>query len=194
MIHSSLRIIREEHATLAAMLRSLTMMLRRGPGADRPGFFNVVRAMLFYIDEVPEQQHHPKESELLFPRLQQKTAAAAEVVARLERDHQHSEQAVRQLQHQLLAWEFLGESRREAFLEAANRYVEGYLEHMQAEEQHILPLAVQCFDETDWLALDQAFAANRDPLNSAQTRDPVYEHLFSQILMQAPAPIGLGAA
>jgi hypothetical protein len=29
--------------------------------------FDVLRAMLFYIDEFPERLHHTKESELLFP-------------------------------------------------------------------------------------------------------------------------------
>ena len=34
MKHSSLQTIREEHASLAAMLQSLRMMLKRGPGTD----------------------------------------------------------------------------------------------------------------------------------------------------------------
>lgn len=32
-------------------------------------FFDVVRAMLFHIDEFPERLRHPKESNLLFPSL-----------------------------------------------------------------------------------------------------------------------------
>jgi hypothetical protein len=40
-------------------------------GAPRgaPPPFDVLRAMLFYIDEFPERLHHTKESELLFPKL-----------------------------------------------------------------------------------------------------------------------------
>ena len=69
MTHSSLQIIRDEHAAVAAVLRSLVMMMERGPGDEPERFFDVVRAMLFYIDEFPERLHHPKESDLLFPRL-----------------------------------------------------------------------------------------------------------------------------
>jgi hemerythrin-like domain-containing protein len=57
----SLHIIRDEHASLAAMLRSMSQLLERGPEKDPRQFFEVMRAMLFYIDEFPEQLHHPKE-------------------------------------------------------------------------------------------------------------------------------------
>jgi hemerythrin-like domain-containing protein len=33
---------------------------------DRDQFFDVLRAMLFYVDEFPERLHHPKESALLY--------------------------------------------------------------------------------------------------------------------------------
>ena len=98
MTHESLRIIRDEHSALAAMLRSLSMMVQQGPGDDAQQYFDVMRAMLFYIDEFPERLHHPKETELLFPRV---AAAAPEVgmaIARLDRDHQYTEKAVRDIQ------------------------------------------------------------------------------------------------
>ena len=69
MKHTSLQIIRDEHASLAAMLQSMRMMVDRGPADNAENFFDVMRAMLFYIDEFPERLHHPKESNLLFPRV-----------------------------------------------------------------------------------------------------------------------------
>ena len=86
MKHRSLEIIRDEHSSLAAMLQSMRLMVDRGPQNDPRNFFDVLRAMLFYIDEFPERLHHPKETELLFPRV---AAAAPEVgmaVARLDHD------------------------------------------------------------------------------------------------------------
>ena len=62
--HTSLDTIRDEHSALAAILRSLRMMGERGPRDEPQGFFDVMRAMLFYIDEFPERLHHPKESDL----------------------------------------------------------------------------------------------------------------------------------
>ena len=69
MVHESMRVIIDEHSALSAMLRSLIMMIDRGPLDDRDQFFDVLRAMLFYVDEFPERLHHPKESTLLFPRV-----------------------------------------------------------------------------------------------------------------------------
>ncbi len=193
MQHESLRVIRDEHAALAAMLRSLSMMVKRGPG-DQPGkFFDVLRAMLFYIDEFPEKLHHPKETELLFPKVLQAAPQVAPAIERLDRDHTHGEASVRELQHLLLAWELLGDGRREAFDAAARKYVKFYLEHMQLEETEILPLAEKSLSAQDWAELDRAFASNRDPLTGKYPRDPGYDRLFTRIVMTAPEPIGLGS-
>jgi len=192
LIQSSIQIIHDEHTALASMLRSIGMMLDRGPGANPQTFFEVMRAMLFYIDEFPEQRHHPKETELLFPpvaRLAPETHAA---IAQLDQDHAHGEVAVRELQHLLLAWELLGEPRREVFETAARRYLSFYLEHMRLEETVVLPAAVRVLSEDDWRAIDAAFETNCDPLTGKYPRDPIYDRLFTQIVTQAPAPIGLG--
>ena len=189
---TALQIIRDEHAALAAMLRSVLLMLERGPGDDAPRFFSVLRAMLFYIDEFPERRHHPNESNLLFPRLARQAPELMPVIRRLEDDHLRGEGRVRELQHLLLAWELLGLSRRAAFVEAAQAYVRFYLEHMRLEEVQVLPAAQRHLPPEDWAELDRAFERDRDPLAGGE-RDPRYERLFTQIVNTAPAPIGVGA-
>ena len=142
MKRDALRIVRDEHASLAAMLRSLLTMLDRGPetgGAER--FFDVLRAMLFYIGEFPEKLHHPKESDLLFPRVARAAPHTLEAIERLEKDHLGGEDRVRELVHLLMAWEYLGEPRRQAFEDEARAYVAFYLAHMKLEEQVVLPAA-----------------------------------------------------
>ena len=194
MAHESMRIIRDEHAALAAMLRSLGMMVDRGPGNEPETFFDVLRAMLFYIDEFPERLHHPKESDLLFPRVARLAPETMDVIVRLENDHASGESTVRELQHLLLAWELVGDARRDAFDQAAKRYLAFYLEHMRLEETVILPAALRVLGEADWKELDAAFATNCDPLTGKYPRDPAYDRLFTRIVMRAPAPIGLGAS
>ena len=192
MSPSSLRAIREEHSSLAAVLQSLRLMLDRGPGDEPAAFFDVMRAMLFYIDEVPERQHHPKESEWLFPKVAERSPEAAQAIERLERDHAGGEAAVRELQHLLLAWELMGDVRRDAFSTALLRYIDFYLEHMRLEETVVLPAAQQHLTAQDWSAMDAAFAGNSNPLSSVQARDPAYDRLFTRIVQRAPSPIGLG--
>lgn len=196
MIHESLRVIRDEHASLAAMLQSLMQMVRRGADPDGTGekevFFSVLRAMLFYVDEFPEQQHHPKESKVLFPRVVRAVPALMPVIDQLERDHHSGESRVRELMHLLMAWEYLGDSRRAAFETAVTAYVDFYLHHMRLEETDVLPAAEAHLSDADWQALDAAFVTNRDPLNPRVPRDPAFERLFSLIVSRAPSPVGLG--
>ncbi len=194
MVHESIRIIRDEHAALAAMLKSMGLMIDRGPADNAGGFFDVLRAMLFYIDEFPERLHHPKESNLLFPRVAHLAPQTMPAIVKLEQDHASGEVAVRELQHLLLAWELVGEARRSAFEEAAKKYLDFYLEHMRLEESVILPAAQEVLSAADWEELDAAFATNCDPLTGRYPRDPVYDRLFTRIVMRAPSPIGLGDA
>ena len=192
MPHECLRIIREEHAALAAMLRSLTLMVERGPKRDTETFFAVLRAMLFYVDEFPERLHHPKETELLFPKLRRHSPQISADLDRLNLEHAKGETNIRELQHLLLAWEFIGVTRRGAFEGACLRYVNFYLDHMRLEETLILPAAERCLSAEEWRELDEAFASNRDPLTRQFAPEPAYERLFATILLKAPAPIGVG--
>ena len=194
MVHESIRIIRDEHAALAAMLKSMGLMIDRGPSNNVAGFFDVLRAMLFYIDEFPERLHHPKESNLLFPRVARLAPQTLSTIVKLEQDHENGEVAVRELQHLLLAWELVGEARRAAFEVAAKKYLDFYLEHMRLEEAVILLAAQEVLSDADWQELDAAFASNCDPLLGRYPRDPSYDLLFTRIVMRAPAPIGLGDA
>jgi hemerythrin-like domain-containing protein len=191
MSHDALKIIRAEHTALAAMLRSILLLLARHRRSGTLPDFAALRAMLFYVDEFPEQRHHRKESELLFPKLRARTPLARELLDRLDADHAQGERRIRELEHALLGFEMMGEPRRQAFEEAAQRYVDFYLAHMAMEEQQILPLAQQALTEDDWAVLDEAFAANRDPFTGhAPATD--YDALFTRIVNAVPAPIGLG--
>jgi hemerythrin-like domain-containing protein len=197
MKRDALTILRNDHANLVAMLQSMKEVIRMGPDGMSGGperFFDVLRAMLFYIAEFPERQHHPKESKLLFPRVARVAPQAAATIERLERDHHESEARVREIMHLLQAWEYLGESRREAFESEAETYVQSYLAHMRLEETDVLPAAETHLSEVERHALDLAFAFHRDPLDQEGPRDPCYDRLFSRIVLQAPQPLGLAPA
>ncbi len=193
MQHATLRIIRDEHKALAAMLRSLVLLLDEHRRHDSLPDFAPLRAMLFYIDEFPERLHHAKESTLLFPLLRSRSEKAREVLDRLDREHEQGERAIRDLERALLAFEMMGNARRDAFEAAARQYVDFYLEHMRLEETEILPLAEQVLSVDDWTVLDAAFSLNRDPL-TGHSPEEEYRALFTRIVGMVPAPIGLGSA
>ncbi len=101
---SSLRMIRDEHSSLLAVLRSMGMLVERGPDEQPEAFFDLLRAMLFYMDEFPERQHHVKETDLLFPSVAARSVVAKQVICKLNGDHVLAQAKIRELQQQLPAW------------------------------------------------------------------------------------------
>lgn len=95
----------------------------------------VWRAMLFCLDEFPERLHHLKESEWLFPQARLRCPELGPTLDRLDADHGRGEAAIRELEQALLAYEVLGDRRRRAFVEAMERYIDGYLTDMGVEER-----------------------------------------------------------
>jgi hemerythrin-like domain-containing protein len=191
MAHRTLTIIREEHAALAAVLQSILMLLARHRRQRTLPDFRALRALVFYLDEVPEKKHHRKESQLLFPKLRARTPLSREVLDRLDAEHERGERLIGDLERDLLGFEMLGEPRREAFEQAAQRYFDFYMAHMRVEEEHILPLAERTLTPEDWQRLDEEFALNRDPMTGKEP-DVDYRALFSRIVDLVPAPLGFG--
>jgi hemerythrin-like domain-containing protein len=194
MSHISIKVIQDEHSSLSAMLKSLRMMIQRGLDNEPLKFFDILRAMIFYIDEVPEKQHHTKESELFFPAIAKRSDESKDLISQLESEHRQGEMAIRELQHKLLAWEILGDSRRLDFEETANVYIDFYLNHIRLEEKFLIPQALLVLEPEDWVILDKSFEKNCDPLSKSRQRDPIYDRLFTKIVMHTPEPIGLGAS
>ncbi|WP_431121292.1 hemerythrin domain-containing protein [Variovorax paradoxus] len=186
MNHSSLIVIRHEHQFLSAMLRSITLLLREHRRHNTLPDFDALQAMLFYVDEFPEKLHHPKESQLLFPKLRGRSERTDAVIDRLDREHAQGEHAIRELEHALLGFRVMSgtvqcEARRDNFERLMRQYADFYLQHMRVEETEILPLAESVLSAGEWAELDAAFLANRDPLTGYEADEP-YKPLFRTIV------------
>ncbi len=192
-MHQSIQILRDEHAALMSVLRTLLLLLGQARDAGRSPDFDLLRAMLFYVAEFPEKRHHRKESEYLFPKLRALSPLARPLLDKLDEDHRRGEFRIRELAHALTAYEQLGEARRAAFELAARQYVDFYLTHMALEEREIIPLALQVLSPADWAELDRAMALDPDPL-AGQDVDSDYEALLERIVDAVPPPLGLGKA
>ena len=141
--HHTVRIIRDEHSTLSAVLRSIGLLLGESRRHGIEPDFKVLRAMLFYIGEYPEKVHHTKETELLFPLLRSRSKELASVLDRLDRDHAASHRAVLDLEHEVLALEMMSEApqakaRLADFETRMHAYIASYLDHMRVEEVEVV--------------------------------------------------------
>ena len=193
MTREAIRIIHEEHMAMSAMLQTLHLVAKRLKAGSSAQDFDLVRAMLFYLDEFPDKLHHRKESEVLFRKLREAAPSASALLDRLDQEHAAGAQAILELEHLLLAFEQLGDSRRQAFVDAVDRYVDKHVHHMRTEETEVLPLADKSLSDADWEAVNASFREQRDPLTSRKPSDE-YRALFEKILNRLPAPIGLGPA
>lgn len=186
----AIRKIQDEHRSIAAVLHALKHLARDAQDARvKPGF-EVLRAMIRYIDEYPERLHHPKEDDVLFPRLLTRHEPARALIEALHAEHVEGARLVRDLERALLFFEDGGAVGAPRFLEMVERYAEFHYQHMRREEQELLPLAQRYLTEDDWKAVDAAFLANDDPIADLHEAD--FATQFTRIVNLAPAPVGLG--
>ncbi|MDA8107356.1 MAG: hemerythrin domain-containing protein [Betaproteobacteria bacterium] len=190
-MHKSIRVLRDEHRSIAAVLHGLQHLAR---AAQDPGVrpeFEVFRAMIYYIDAFPERQHHPKEDDYLFAHVARRAPQVAALVDELRAEHVKGAQLVRDLERALLEFEQSWPRGAGAFAAAVDEYAELHWEHMRKEEHELLPLAEQHLTAEDWGEIDAAFAENVDPLSDLEPEGE-FAKLYTRIVTLAPAPIGLG--
>lgn len=188
-MYKSLDVIHEEHRALAAMLGGLrTLAVNYSAGRLKPDF-DLLASMIRYIDEVPEKVHYPKEDRFLFARLRARSPEAAAIIAELETEHAQGPARMAGLRAALDVYRAAGHAGFEHFFSALNGYMEQEWRHMNREEHEIFPLARAHLTAEDWAEIDAAFLANGNPWEGPAGE---YASLFTRIVNEAPAPVGLG--
>jgi hemerythrin-like domain-containing protein len=188
----AIRIIEDEHQSLAAILHAMRYMLKEiGTGNLQPDF-RLLRAMVHYLDAYPEQRHHPKEDQYLFARLKLRTDEGADALARLEQEHAGGGARIKALEAALHQYASGDKDGFDAFSRAFENFADFYRNHMLLEEREVLPLARKYFTAEDWEAVAQGFRRNEDPMGGTRESED-FQKIFSRLVAAAPPPIGLGA-
>lgn len=190
---TTIRILRDEHQRLAAVIKAMRHFTRLIATEGKAPDLKVFRAMLLYISEYPERAHHPKEDKYLFEPLRRRTSDVNDTIDMLEAQHAEGEKLVRELEHALTRYELLGQKMFAPFHTLVEQYASLYFQHMNAEEEVILPAAERYLKDEDWESARTAFAANHDPLTGFMDDDD-FDKLFSLITSITPAPLGVGTA
>jgi hemerythrin-like domain-containing protein len=189
----AIRIIEDEHRSLAAVLHGLQYLVRDIRFQLAEPDFQLLGAMLRYIDTVPERLHHPKEDRYLFARLRVRDPTSASLLDRLQEEHRVGADKVRWIEEALARYERDGEPAFAAFATLVADYAAFHWDHMRREESEVLPLARRFFTPADWEELDAAFTGHTDPLFGA-TAVEQYDELFRRIVQLAPPPLGTHAS
>ena len=191
----ALRIMIDEHQSLAAILHAIRLMLRDiGSGTLQPDM-GLLRAMVHYLDAYPEKRHHPKEDQFIFALLKQRTAEGAEAIARLEEEHARGNDRIKALDAAVQRYADGAPGAFEDFVAAFEAFAAFYREHMMREEREILPLVHKYFTAEDWAIANAGFAGTADPISGTRPPDGPedFTRIFSRLVAAAPEPIGLGA-
>ena len=162
----ALAAIRDEHRSLAAVIRALQDVLAENAAVVD---FKMIHAALYYLREFPERLHHRREEETLFRLLGRRAPASLALIATLEEQHRDSSAAFARLESALGAFEAQGLTARAAFAENLERYAQQQWTHMGHEEAQILPMASEHLTEADWQAIASAFESHCDPRFDVQT-------------------------
>lgn len=185
----SIDIIHDEHRALAAILQALRFVIGEiAAGRSEPDF-KLLAAMVDYITRVPDQLHHPKEDEVLFPRLHDRSPEARPLIEKLQADHRDGYRKTTELLQALIHYQSIGTPAFANFAAIVEAYLDFNWQHLNEEEGQLLPLARRDLSAEDWAAIDAEFAKNFDPYAGEEGE---FGELFRQIVNLTPAPYGLG--
>src|SRR5436190_13958899 len=98
-------------------------------GGAEPNF-ELLGAMIHYIDAFPERFHHPKEDAYLFKRLVERLPSAVSDVERVSSEHRRGAEMIRTLEHALVAYQHGGKAGFPGFAAAAAAYASFHWDHM----------------------------------------------------------------
>jgi len=189
----AIEILFAEHRSLAAVLYGMLYLVREIRLHGAAPRFDVLDAMVYYVEAFPERFHHPKEDAYLFRLLGLRCNDAAPLIDRLLSQHRAGAEKIRALGEALQRYKHGGAAEFSAFADAVQAYAAFHWDHMRTEEDKLIPLARDHLTEEDWKEIDAAFTGHSDPLFAATVKDE-YEKLFRQIVNLAPRPIGIGPA
>jgi nucleotide-binding universal stress UspA family protein/hemerythrin-like domain-containing protein len=174
-------IIKDEHRSLAAVIHGLQHLgseIERNVISPR---FDLLHAMLFYIEVFPEKLHHPKEDAYLFRKLRSRTRECDDLISELEGQHIAGKAQFTRLREKLEAYQKGTDGASADFSNEISEFAEAHWRHMAAEETLILPAASRHLTESDWKEVANAFLGNKDPRFDKDAGES-FETLFERIL------------
>ncbi len=181
---NAIQTLRNEHKTMGYLLDLLERQIALIEKTAPPDY-DLIREVVDYFLTYPDLCHHPKE-DLILRRLQARDPDATAGVLNLEIEHKKSSERLGEFSRAVINVLLDAEISREAFVDIANRFIQGERAHMSAEENEFFPVALRCLSEEDWAEIDRKIDRFRDPLANGGNlrfgllRERISEHQHSQ--------------
>ncbi|MDH4039776.1 MAG: hemerythrin domain-containing protein [Gammaproteobacteria bacterium] len=125
---------------------------------------HVVYEVMDYMVTWPDRFHHPRE-DLIYGRVAELDAGAADSVDSLQRDHDAMAETAREVLRNIRQWRD-GEVSGEELVRSGRAYIDHMYEHMNTEEKLVFPEIDRVLGAEDWreLAQDDQLRPVADPV------------------------------
>lgn len=145
-----MKALRAEHRHMATVMQLFADQLRAIEAGELVDT-HVVYEIMHYMVTWPDRFHHPRE-DLIYARVAELTAAAADEVDTLQRDHDHTAKRGRTLLRDIERWR-IGEISGLVVVSSGRAYIEHIHEHMNLEEKIVFPHIEEVLTLQDWREL-----------------------------------------
>lgn len=174
-----IRILRREHANILKLIRTLERQVALFEKAGVPDD-DIIEGIADYFLSFPDLYHHPKEN-LVFAKLRERDPAAAEKIGDLQREHEEIASRTRDFTTAMRSAP--GDERvpEIPFEKRAQDFIDFQKAHMEKEERHFFPAALEVLTPEDWEELEAKMTDQEDPLFGERVGER-YEALHANIL------------
>ena len=147
-----IKTLRAEHRHIASVMQLLCEQLDAIDAAQAVDT-HVVYEIMDYMVNWPDRFHHPRE-DLIYGRVAELDASAADNVDSLQRDHDTMAKSGREVLQHIQQWR-QGEISGAVPVKSGRAYVDHLYQHMNSEESLVFPQIERVLDAADWAELEQ---------------------------------------
>ena len=145
--------------------------------------YELMLDIMFYMTHYPDVLHHPKE-DMAFARIKAREPEAGAIVDELDLQHEDLRRMGAELVVRLSDIFNGAISERSVVEMLARDYIATFRQHINFEEQRMLPMAARLLDADDWAAIDAAVRHIDDPL-FGRNPEPRYAAIERHLEKQA---------
>jgi len=164
-----LQVLKEDHRNLAILLDMLESEIRRLQ-QDKRADFEILEAILGYLQRYGDQCHHPKEN-LIYARLRKRDGAEAKGSSMIQNEHktlaQNTDEILKDLRDILCGTT----TPRPGLGVQLAEYLAAYRAHMAAEDTHFFPTAENTLSLQDWKDIESDAEALTDAEFARNTQE-----------------------
>lgn len=158
-----MKALRAEHRHIATVMQLFADQLKAIESGELVDT-HVVYEIMDYMVSWPDRYHHPRE-DLIYGRVAELDAQAADEVDSLQRDHDRTATRGREVLRDIDHWRE-GEASGAVVVKSGRAYIDHMYEHMNIEEKVVFPHIESVLTIQDWreLAEDDQIHAVADPV------------------------------